>query len=111
MFAREEIRQCPKRLRCGPSSYQQTQGQGPVNPGIYLQGSVSNVLAVNESLNLLEPGEGLSREVGWGTPSAGVGVQIVLPPLEGTTERDWRYHPDNPKRQGLLFHPVGRSPF
>src|SRR5205085_7577058 len=62
----------------GPSwanySYAQTEGKGPVVPGFYLQGSVANGLAVNESLDLLHPTAGLSREVGWGTPNARVSV-------------------------------------
>jgi hypothetical protein len=96
----------------GPSwanySYSQTEGKGPVEPGLYLQGSVANGLAVNESINLLHPTAGVSREVGWGTSNAGVTVQVVLPPLKGTTPNDWAHHPDNP--EGKPFY-TGRNPY
>jgi hypothetical protein len=93
-------------------SYSETQGKGPVHPGIYFQGSVSSLgLAVNETLNLLHPTAGFMRETGWATPNASIGIQVVGPKLVGTTPRDWAYHPDNPERKGLMWHPVGRCPY
>ena len=93
-------------------SYSQTYGDGPVTTGLYLQGSVSNGLAVNESINVFHPLKyGISQEVGWGTPNGGVGFQLVGPPLQGTTPSDWARHPDNPKRIGLWLNSGGRCPF
>lgn len=103
-------------LQVAPSwpnlSYSQTRGQGPVSPGLYGQGTVGNYgLVINESINLLHPTSGFSREVGYGSPQASAGIQVILPACQGTTRHDWAYHPDNPNRQGLMWHPVGRSPF
>ena len=104
----------PKTCRDGPVCMHDgaNQGQGPVSPGVYGQGTVGNYgLVINESFNLLHPTSGLSREVGVGTPQASAGIQVIFPACQGTTPHDWAYHPDNPNRQGLMWHPVGRSPF
>ncbi|HEV7743886.1 MAG TPA: RHS repeat-associated core domain-containing protein [Pyrinomonadaceae bacterium] len=93
-------------------SYSKTTGKGPVSPGVYGQGTVGSLgLVINESVNLRHPLSGISRETGFGTPQGSVGIQIIMPACEGTTAHDWAFHPDNPKREGLMWHPVGRSPF
>jgi len=92
-------------------SYSQTKSSGPISPGVYLQGGASSVLSVNLSINLFHPRSGISRDIGYGTPSVGAGIQVVLPKLEGTTKWDWEHHPDNPLRKGLAFPSVGRCPW
>jgi len=88
-----------------------TEGKGPVDTGLFLSGTAANYgLAVSESVNLLDLKDGLSREVGNGSPQANGGIKLVIGPFEGTTPRDWQYHPDNPEGKGPLWH-VGRSPY
>ena len=72
-----------------PASYTHTRGSGPIQPGFYLYGTASSGLAVTHTVNVLNGN--ISREVGFGTPTYGAGVQVVLPQLEGTTDYDRRY--------------------
>ena len=95
----------------GPdASYTRTYGKGPVETGLFGGLTASNGLAVSESVNLLHLKNGPSREVGHGSPTAGIGVQVVVGPLQGTTPYDWEHHPDNPEGKGPLWH-AGRSPY
>jgi RHS repeat-associated protein len=93
------------------ASYSRTHGIGPVQPGLHVYGSVSNILAVTLSTNVAHPITGGSRQVGYGTPSVGVGFQLVLPALQGTTQRDWEHHPDNPLGKGPSGRGGGRCPY
>ena len=97
-----------------PVSYARTEGTGPVETGVFLSGTVANGLAVSESINPFNLRKGFSREVGGGSPQAGVGVQVVAGPIpmQGTTKDNWAHHPDNPANsKGLYWHPVGRCPY
>jgi RHS repeat-associated protein len=87
-------------------SYTQTRGSGPVSPGIYLTGTASSGLTVSHSVNVFTGQTG--REVGYGTPNYGAGVQVVLPALQGTTPWDWAHHRDNPLAKHRFLSPVGR---
>ena len=71
-----------------PASYTRTTGSGPVQPGVYLTGTSASGLGVTHTVNIFNGN--VTREVGGGTPTYSVGVQVVLPPLEGTTDYDRR---------------------
>jgi len=92
-----------------PASVVQTQGSGPVNQGVYLSVTGSNVLAASQSVNLTTGA--VSSEVGRGTPQGSASIEVVVGPLQGTTPYDWDHYPDNPNRKGLAWRPVGRCPY
>jgi hypothetical protein len=73
-----------------PVSYSQTYGDGPVEPGLYVYASGSNILSANLSWRVGR-NTNIGREVGVGTPSGGIGVQLVFPALRGTTREDIEY--------------------
>ncbi|HEY8185434.1 MAG TPA: RHS repeat-associated core domain-containing protein [Pyrinomonadaceae bacterium] len=103
-------------LQIAPSwpafSLSHTTGQGQVSPGVYGQLTTGNYgLVVNESVNLLHPTSGFSRETGYGTPQVSAGIQVVFPAVNGMTERDWLHHPDNPLGKGPVGRAGGRCPY
>lgn len=103
-------------FQVGPSwpsfSFSRTTGNSLVTPGVYGQGTVGNYgLVVNESINLLHPSSGFTREAGYGSPQRSVVIQVVFPAVNGMTERDWLHHPDNVLGIGPEGRGGGRCPY
>jgi len=93
-------------------SGQRSSGKGSARSGLFVYaGFIWGFTGVNLNGPIRHPFKEGAADKTVGVMGAGVGVQYVFPPLKGTTELDWKYHPDNPKRKGLAWHPVGRCPF
>ena len=88
-------------------------GTSNVSPGFYLFGgaSLGGLQGLNLSIPLGRNWRNAQLNPSLTLPNAGAGVQYVFPALQGTTQADWRRHPDNPKREGLRFNSGGRCPF
>jgi RHS repeat-associated protein len=81
--------------RTPPVSIARTEGTGPVNSGLSINGTVANGLAVTHSWDPLHPTDGLSREVGGGSPQVSVGPQLTIGPLKGSSPSDSLRNPGN----------------